>query len=46
MALFWLSVEGWPAVEPHPSKNQPGARRVDDQRVLFGIFHVLKSCCR
>jgi transposase len=27
-------------------KNQPGARRVDDRRVISGIFHVLKSGCR
>ena len=25
MALFWLSDEGWAAVEPHLPKNQPGA---------------------
>lgn len=44
--LFWLSDEAWAAVEPHLSKNQPGARRVDDRRVISGIFHVLKSGCR
>ena len=26
--------------------NQPGARRVDDRRVIGGIIHVLKSGCR
>lgn len=46
MALFWLSDEAWAAVEPHLPKNQPGARRVDDRRVISGIFHVLKSGCR
>ena len=46
MALFWLSDEAWVAVEPHLPRNQPGARRVDDRRVLSGIFHVLKSGSR
>jgi transposase len=26
--------------------NQPGARRVDDRRVISGIIHVLQSGCR
>ncbi len=26
--------------------NQPGARRVDDRRVISGIVHVLKAGCR
>lgn len=46
MALFWLSDEAWAAVEPHLPKNQPGARRVDDRRVISGIFRVLKVGCR
>ena len=46
MALFWLSDEAWAAVEPHLPRNQPGARRVDDRRVISGIFHVLKVGCR
>ncbi|HEX8388637.1 MAG TPA: transposase, partial [Sphingomonas sp.] len=46
MALFWVSDEAWAAVEPHLPKNQPGARRVDDRRVISGIFHVLKVGCR
>ena len=45
-ALFWLSDEAWAAIEPHLPKNQPGARRVDDRRVISGIFHVLKCGCR
>ena len=45
-SLFWLSDEAWAAVKPHLPKNQPGARRVDDRRVISGIFHVLKSGCR
>ncbi|WP_414711351.1 IS5 family transposase [Sphingomonas sp. UBA978] len=46
MALFWLSDEAWAAIEPHLPKNQPGARRVDDRRVISGILHVLKVGCR
>lgn len=41
--LFWLSDEAWAAIEPFMPKNQPGARRVDDRRVISGIFHVLKT---
>jgi len=46
MSLFWLSDEQWAAIEPHLPKNQPGARRVDDRRVISGILHVLKIGCR
>ncbi len=46
MALFWLSDEAWAAIEPHLPKNQSGARRVDDRRVISGILHVLKVGCR
>ena len=46
MALFWLSDKAWAAIEPHLPQNQPGARRVDDRRVIFGIPHVLKVGCR
>ena len=45
-ALFWLSDEAWAAIEPHLPRNQPGARRVDDRRVISGILHVLKTGCR
>ena len=45
-ALFWLRDEQWAAIEPHLPKNQPGARRVDDSRVISGILHVLKIGCR
>jgi transposase len=44
--LFWLSDEAWAAIDPHLPKNQPGARRVDDRRVISGIIHVLKIGCR
>lgn len=43
---FWLSDAQWSVIEPHLRKNQPGARRVDDRRVLSGIIHVLQSGCR
>jgi len=43
---FWLSDEQWAAIEPLLPKNRPGARRVDDRRVLSGIIHVLKAGCR
>ncbi len=41
--LFWLSDEQWAVMEPFMPKNQPGAQRVDDRRVISGIVHVLKS---
>jgi transposase len=46
MALFWLSDTQWAALEPLLPKNQAGARRVDDRRVIAGIVHVLKTGCR
>ena len=36
----------WATIEPHLPKSQPGARRVDDRRVISGIVHVLKTGCR
>lgn len=44
--LFWLNDEQWAAIEPFMPKNQPGARRVDDRRVISGMIHVLKTGCR
>ena len=43
--LFWLSDEQWGQLEPHLPKNQPGARRVDDRRVISGVIHVLRTGC-
>ena len=43
---FWLSDRAWAAIGPLLPTNQPGARRVDDRRVISGIIHVLKSGCR
>jgi transposase len=45
-ALFWLSDEQWAVMEPFMPRNQPGARRQDDHRIISGIFHVLKTGCR
>jgi transposase len=43
---FWFSDEQWAVIAPLLPKNQPGARRVDDRRVLSGIVQVLRSGCR
>jgi len=43
---FWLSDRQWAAIEPLLPKNRPGARRVDDRRVISGIVHVLRVGCR
>ncbi len=43
---FWLSDRAWAAVGPPLPRNQPGARRVDDRRVIRGIVHALKPGCR
>ena len=45
-AGFWLSDNAWAAIEPLLPTNQPGARRVDDRRVISGIIHVLRVGCR
>jgi transposase len=44
--IFWLGDEAWSVIEPLLPSNQPGARRVDDRRVISGIIHVLQSGCR
>jgi transposase len=44
--LFWLSDEQWVVVGRFMPVNQPGARRVDDRRIVPGIVHVFKSGCR
>ncbi len=45
-AQFWLSDEQWAVIEPFMPRNQPGARRKDDRRIISGIFHVLKTGSR
>jgi transposase len=44
--LFWLDDAARAVIEPHLPMNQPGARRVDDRRIISGIIHVLRSGCR
>ena len=41
-SLFWLSDAAWLVIAPHLPSNQPGARRVDDRRVISGIVPMLK----
>ena len=43
---FLLSDGQWAAIEPLLPRNQPGARRVDDRRVISGVVHVLRTGCR
>ena len=40
---FWLSDRQWAAIAPLLPVNQPGARRVDDRRVISGIVHMLRN---
>jgi transposase len=41
--LFWLPDEQWAVIGPFMPTDRPGARRVDDRRVISGIVHVLKT---
>lgn len=43
---FWLSDRQWAVIDPLLPRNQSGAHRVDDRRVISGIIHVLKVGCR
>jgi transposase len=43
---FWLDDDQWSAIEALLPKNQPGAPRQDDRRIISGIIHVLKVGCR
>ena len=45
MALFWLDDGAWSVIQPLLPTHQPGARRVDDRRVISGIIHVLRAGC-
>ena len=45
-AGFWLSDRAWAAIGALLPTDQPGARRVDDRRVISGIIHVLRIGCR
>ena len=43
---FWLLDRQWAAIAPLLPTNQPGARRVDDRRVISGIVHMLRCGAR
>ncbi len=43
---FFLDDDQWSAIAPLLPKNQPGAHRVDDRRVISGIVHFLRVGCR
>jgi transposase len=44
--LFWLDDLQWSVLKPRLPKNQRGAKRKDDRRIISGIIHVLQSGCR
>ncbi len=41
--LFWLADEQFSKIAPYLPTDTRGKARVDDQRVISGIVHVLKS---
>ena len=43
MARFDLTDREWATIEPHFSKPGRGPARVDDRRVLNGIFYILRT---
>ena len=43
MGRYELTGWEWKAIEPHLPNKPRGVRRVDDRRVLNGIFWVLRS---
>jgi transposase len=43
---FRLSDAQWAAIEPHLPMVHSGPARVDDRRVISGIFHRLREGCR
>ncbi len=40
---FYLSDEEWAVIEPLLPKGGRGPKRVDDRRVLNGIFYILRT---
>jgi transposase len=44
--LFWLNDTQFARLSPHLPTDTHGKPRVDDQRVISGIIHVLKSGSR
>lgn len=45
MSRFDLSELEWRFIEPILPQNSRGVKRVDDRRVLNGIFYVLRTGC-
>lgn len=43
MGRFDLTDEEWSVMEPHLPKRGRGPARVDDRRVLNGIFYILRT---
>ena len=43
---FWLTDAQFSKIKPHLPTDTRGKPRVDDQRVISGIIHVLTSGCR
>ena len=43
---FWLTDTQFSKIKPHLPTDTRGKARVDDQRVISGIVHVLKSGSR
>ena len=43
MARFDLTDDEWAVIEPHFPKRGRGPARVDDRRVLNGIFYILRT---
>lgn len=43
MARFDLTDEEWAVIEPHFPKCGRGPARVDDRKVLNGIFYILRT---
>lgn len=41
--LYRPSGGAWARLKSHLPHNQPGRPRVDDQRVISGILHILKT---
>ena len=41
--LFWLTDEQFEKIAPHLPADKPGNPRVDDQNVISGTIHILKS---
>jgi len=40
---FDLSDKEWAVIQPHIPKAGRGPKRVDDRRVLNGIFYILRT---